>query len=63
MLLYGMNQTEIESLHAEIEYMREIGCDKLANVLIEDLRKEYMIQIDEAEKNGTIRELFERELL
>jgi hypothetical protein len=33
-----MNQ--IESLKAQIEYMREIGCDKLANLLVEDLEKE-----------------------
>ena len=33
-----MNQ--IESLKAQIEYMREIDCDKLANLLVEDLKRE-----------------------
>ena len=30
-------QTDIESLKCQIEYMREMGCNKLADLLEEDL--------------------------
>jgi len=37
-----MNQTtkkQIKSLKEQVKYMREIGCDKLANLLVKDLEE------------------------
>lgn len=42
-----MNQpqtNEIESLKSQIDYMREIGCHKLADLLAEDLEREQFIE-------------------
>lgn len=40
-----LKMTNIESLKGQIEYMRELGCDKLANLLVEDLENETLKEV------------------
>jgi hypothetical protein len=37
---WNNHTSKTEALKAQIEYMREIGCDKLANLLVDDLEAE-----------------------